>query len=253
MPRDGLEIHGTTGALMFAVLLAAILLAGIRCQSEPAAAVAIAALAIVALAARRYAAIVAERAGRGETTGLLDRFKLAGSSATVATSIIVLSGLAFLAAYFGNMKLVYETYVASHWSPYTDLGVVTVSACLGLTLALSVGARLRRALWLYTPAPPLLRRLRPAFRPLAVAALIGLTLGAIEMRSRWSSCTMMAGYHDQQVRAAIQIDDTKLARSHAALADWYRHTTWRPWLPIDPPSERSRTRATIRGRSRPTP
>jgi hypothetical protein len=143
--------------------------------------------------------------------------------------IIGSSDLAFLAGYYGFLRLAYQTVVMSHWTPYGDPGFLGMAAGVGVSLALPVASSLRGAVW--PPGGPSPHRRRPKRWPFALAACVGSLLMADEMRERFSFCRMMADYHaGPQARA----DGPQKAALLNWLRRWYEQAAIRPWLPIHP-------------------
>jgi hypothetical protein len=157
------------------------------------------------------------------------RAALALASAGIAAWIIGASDLAFLAGYYGFLRLAYQTVVMSHWTPYGDPGYLGMAAVIGVVLALPVTSSLRGALW--PPGKPSLPRRRLKRWPFAVGICVGSLLIADEMRERYSFCRMMAAYHASPEARA---DAPNQAALHDWLRRWYEQAAIRPWLPIHP-------------------
>lgn len=71
------------------------------------------------------------------------------ASTTLAAAVIGLSDLAFLAGYYGYLRLAYQTVLMSHWTPYVDPCYQATGVVIGVSLALSVASALR-----HTVCPP---------------------------------------------------------------------------------------------------
>ncbi len=218
-----------TWSLMAAVAVVGVCLAAAHPQSAPSAAIAIVGGCVTALACRRYDQAVNLREARGSMPGRWHRVALALASAGLAVLIIGSSDLAFLAGYFGFMRLAYHTVVMSHWSPYDDPGFMGLATVIGLFLTLPVASSLRAALW--PPGGPSVTGRRLTRWPFALAACVGCLLIADEMRERCSFCRFMAAYHAGPMARA---DGPKKAALHEWLRDWYERALIRPWLPLHP-------------------
>ncbi len=85
-----------------------------------------------ALAYRGYAENVALVEAGGAMPDRWHRAALALASAGIAVLIIGSSDLAFLAGYYGFLRLAYQTVVMSHWMPYGDPGFLGMAAVIGV-------------------------------------------------------------------------------------------------------------------------
>jgi hypothetical protein len=225
--------HFKAWSLMIAVAMMAVSLAAVQVRIAPSAGLAIIGSCAGYLAYQRYSESVTQREAGGLTTGPARKAWLLLVSGAVAAIIIGLSDLAFLAGYYGFLRMAFEVIVVSHWSPYGDPEYMCMGGVLGVTLALLVASSLRRTIWSreWVGSKQIRRWLE--LWPVVIAGLVGLTLGIDEMRERWKFCSTMVVYH---TREEIIAHDAKTAALHASLKDWYRYTTWRPWLPIHPES-----------------
>jgi hypothetical protein len=100
---------------------------------------------VIALASKRYAHLMSSREARGLATSRARKALLVMNAVAVAVMVIGLSDLAFLAGYFGYMKLF--SRISSHWSQYEDRTWMAMSAAAGTALAVRVAVALRRRLW----------------------------------------------------------------------------------------------------------
>jgi hypothetical protein len=223
---------------MVAVAIVAVSLAAARAESAPIAGITIVGSCVCYLAYKRYSEVVALRVARGLMTNGPQKVTLLLSSVIVAAVIIGLSDVAFLAGYYGYLRVADKTVRMSHWTPYHDPGYMSTGVIIGVILALCVASSLRHTIWPLERAESRHPRRWIKLWPVVVAALIALALGADEMRERREFCAMMVDYHADRERAA---SDAKSASLHAGLKRWYRYTMWRPWLPVHP--ERGRAGA----------
>jgi hypothetical protein len=116
------------------------------------------------------------------TTNLSQHVALLLSAAASATALVGLSLTAFLAGYYGVMRLIAETIVASHFSPYLNPPDIAVAGIVGTTLALWVASCLRKTICV----PGAEGRHRWLLLLTARAGvLIGITLGLELVRRSW--------------------------------------------------------------------
>lgn len=227
MRRPGSNFR--TWSLMAAVAIAAVCAAATRPESAPSAAVVIIGACVLVLAHHMYSEALAQRLAGGATIGPTQRAVLSLASAALASAVIGLSDLAFLAGYYGFMRLAYQTVVMSHWSPYDDPGYMVVGVAIGMPLALCVASSLRHTVW----APGGLRHPRwwRELWPVALAVCVGTLWFADEMRERYSFCRRMADYH---AGPETRVDVPNKDALHDWLSRWYERASVRPWMPIHP-------------------
>ncbi len=220
-----------TWCLMAVVAVVAVCAAATRPKSARSAAVAIVGTCVLVLAHKGYTEAVARRLADGAAISRSQRASLALASATLAAAVLGLADLAFLAGYFGFLRLAYQTVVMSHWTPYDDPGYQVTGVVIGVGLALSVASSLRHTVWPFG-ASKMPRRWRWRWLwPVALAALVAGALAADEMRERYTFCRMMAEYH---AGTEARADGPKKAAVHDWLRRWYERAAIRPWLPIHP-------------------
>lgn len=123
-----------TWYLMAVVAAVAVCAAATRPESAPSAAVAIVGACVLVLAHKGYSEAVARRLADGVAISRSLRASLALASATLAAAVLGLADLAFLAGYFGFLRLAYQTVVMSHWTPYDDPGYQAAGAVIGVSL-----------------------------------------------------------------------------------------------------------------------
>jgi hypothetical protein len=138
-------------SIMVAVAIVALLLAAVRVESAPGSGIAIVLSCIGYLAYKRYSESVAPRLAGGATISRSRKAGLILSSSALAATIIGLSDLAFLAGYYGFLRIAYEVVVMSHWTPYRDPGYMGLGVVIGGILALSVAWSLRHFVWSNPP------------------------------------------------------------------------------------------------------
>jgi hypothetical protein len=218
-------------SIMVAVAVVAVICAAARIDSAPRAAVAIVGSCFVVLASKHYSETVALRRASGLTTNRPKKAGLLLVSASIAAAIVGLSDVAFLAGYYGYLKIASEAVVRSHWTPYKDSGHMATGGIIGLILALRVASSLRQTIWLQERDATRSPRRFLKLWPVVVAVLIILALGVEKMYQRWRFCTMMAEYH---ASPEAHRDVPNKAALHAWLKLWYEKAALRPWLPIDP-------------------
>ncbi len=131
--------------LMAVVAIAAVACAVGREHGGLAAGAALVCACIIALASIRYADFMGLREVQGLATSRTRKALIALNAMVVAVLVIGLSDLAFLAGYFGYMKLFPR--ISSRWTQYDDPSWMAMSAAAGTALAVRVAIALRRRLW----------------------------------------------------------------------------------------------------------
>jgi hypothetical protein len=227
-----MRLHGAgirSYSIMVAVAILALLLAAVRVECAPGSGIAIVVSCIGYLAYKRYSEAVATRLAGGATISRSRKAGLVLSSITLAATIIGLSDFAFLAGYYGFLKVAYEAVVMSHWTPYDDPNYIGIGVVIGVPLALCVASSLRHLVW--SPEAT-----RTAFRwlklwPVALTVCVGSLLVAEKLRERYWFCRMMADYH---AGTEARADYPNRAELHDWLKRWYEQAAIRPWLPVHP-------------------
>jgi hypothetical protein len=130
--------------LMAAVAVAAVACAAGREHGGLAAGAVVVFACVIALASRRYADLMGLRKAQGLATHRALKARIALNAMVVAVLVIGLSDLAFLAGYFGYMRLFPP--ISSHWTQYDDPRWMAMSAAAGTALAVRVAVGLRRRL-----------------------------------------------------------------------------------------------------------
>ena len=200
-------------------------------RSAPGAAIAIVGACISYLAYQRYSEAVSLRQTSGLTTSPSQKVGLFLGSVTMAGVVIGLSDIAFLTGYYGYLKVAYETVVMSHWTPYDDPGYMATGGIIGVILALCVASSLRRTVCSHKRTDSEHPRHWLKLWPVGLVMLMGTSLGAEQMRERYSFCRMMAEYH---AGPEAKADGLEKAALHAWLKRWYERAAIRPWLPVHP-------------------
>jgi hypothetical protein len=247
-PNSGLRMW----SLGVAVAIVAVSFAAARAESAPGAAIVIVGTCVSLLAYKRYSEAIALRQAGDATISRSQKAGLVLTSATFALAIIGLSDLAFLAGYYGFLRVAYEAVVWSHWTPYDDRNYMGIGVVIGVALALCVASSVRHLVRSPEATRTHLRWLR--LWPIALTVCVGSLLVAEEMRERYSYCRMMADYHAERAQrirpsdARIQGPDgdswqpspeavLRRAGYHRSLTEKYDFAARYPWLPIapDPP------------------
>ena len=211
--------------LLISVGFAALLMAANRTRSIAA----IMGACTVCLAYIRTSDILASRRAEEIATSRWQRSVIMLTSAAIAVAIVGFADLAFVLGYFGYLRFLAEIHIRSKQTPFADISLMGLA--IGFVMALVIASRLKGFLWTIGSTP---RRDRPRWStlwPLASIVAVGLWLGAVLMRERVEFCRKMVAYHAGRERVARR---AKSASRHANLKEWYKHTMWRPWLPVAP-------------------
>jgi hypothetical protein len=219
-------------SLMVGVAIVAVCCAAkVHVESAPGYAIALIASSTAFLAHNTYADALGQRRARGLATSRPQNAALLLASSMIALLVIGLSDMAFIAGYYGFLKVVSEVVVESHWTSYYDPVYMVTGVVIGVILALGVASSLRRTIWPFERVVQTRPHWWLALWPVVVAALVALALGLEELRERWEFCTMMAHYHTGPLARA---DGPEKAAFHAWLKRWYEEAALRPWRPIHP-------------------
>ena len=137
----------TLGRLMLVIGMTALAFAMTRVDAAPGVSLCVFAACTWFLASRRFAEAMARRAAEGLKTSRAQRARILAGSASIAVVAIGLPDAAFLAGYYGYMKLIREIPRPLYsGNPYLDLWHVLAGAFFGIIIALYVASIVRR--WL---------------------------------------------------------------------------------------------------------